>query len=500
MNIKISVYLLILFTLAVALALPRFLPEALASPSCDNRNNNTQAKLQECVTVEGVREHQAVFQAIADANDGTRKSGTSGYDASKDYVVDRMLAAGYNVTVQPFQFNDYFQLGPSTLEQLGPVPMTYIEDTDYNLLTQTDPGDVTGVITNVDLDLGIGNTSTSGCEVGDFAGFPAGNIALIQRGACSFQLKAENAAAAGAIGVIIFNQGNTIDRIGLVNGTLGIGYAGGIPAFFATYDRGVEWAETTGLQMHMIADVFRDEVTTYNVFAETQGGDSGNVVIAGAHLDSIAQGPGIQDNGSGSAAILEVAEQMAKVKPHNKVRFAWWGAEESGLLGSAFYIANLSPEELDSIALYLDFEMIGSPNFVRFIFDGDGSDFGLLGPPGSEAIEAFFEEFYADRDLAFQATAFNGRSDYQSFINVGIPAGGLFTGAEGIKTPEEAAIYGGTAGDQYDPCYHLACDTFDNISLEVLDQNADAAAAAILQYGMNTEAVNGKKGKGNFKP
>jgi len=500
MNIKISVYLLILFTLAVALALPRFLPEALASPSCDNRNNNTQAKLQECVTVEGVREHQAVFQAIADANDGTRKSGTSGYDASKDYVVDRMLAAGYNVTVQPFQFNDYFQLGPSTLEQLGPVPMTYIEDTDYNLLTQTDPGDVTGVITNVDLDLGIGNTSTSGCEVGDFAGFPAGNIALIQRGACSFQLKAENAAAAGAIGVIIFNQGNTIDRIGLINGTLGIGYAGGIPAFFATYDRGVEWAETTGLQMHMIADVFRDEVTTYNVFAETQGGDPGNVVIAGAHLDSIAQGPGIQDNGSGSAAILEVAEQLAKVKPHNKVRFAWWGAEESGLLGSAFYIANLSPEELDSIALYLDFEMIGSPNFVRFIFDGDGSDFGLLGPPGSEAIEAFFEEFYADRDLAFQATAFNGRSDYQSFINVGIPAGGLFTGAEGIKTPEEAAIYGGTAGDQYDPCYHLACDTFDNISLEVLDQNADAAATAILQYGMNTEAVNGKKGKGNFKP
>jgi Zn-dependent M28 family amino/carboxypeptidase len=482
------------------------LPDALASPSCDHRNNNTQDKLQECVTVEGVREHQAVFQAIADANSGVRASGTPGYDASIDYVVDRMLAAGYNVTVQPFQFTSFIVLGSSTLEQTAPGAVIYVEDFDYDLMAQTDPGDATGSVTAVDLALANADwpndpgTSTSGCEAGDFAGFPAGNIALIQRGTCSFQLKAENAAAAGAVGAIIFNQGNSEDRKGLIGGTLGAAYAGGIPVFSATYDRGVEWAGTTGLQMHMIADVFRGQATTYNVFAETLGGDPGNVVMAGAHLDSVNQGPGIQDNGSGSAAILEVAEQMAKVKPHNKVRFAWWGAEELGLLGSSFYIANLSQEEQDSIALYLDFEMIGSPNFVRFIFDGDGSDFGFVGPPGSEAIEAFFEDFYADRNLASKATAFSGRSDYQSFINVGIPAGGLFTGAEGIKTAEEAATYGGTAGDQYDPCYHLACDTFDNISLEVLDQNADAAAAAILQYGMNTEAVNGKPGKGNFKP
>ncbi len=492
-------YIPILFTLALPLTLLQVLPEALASPSCDNRSNNTQAKLQECVTVEGVREHQAVFQAIADANNGIRASGTSGYDVSKDYVVDRMLAAGYNVTVQPFQFNAYIQLGPSTLEQIAPAGVAYVEDLDYNLMAQTDPGDVTGPVTAVDLALIDSSTSTSGCEAGDFAGFPAGDIALIQRGACAFQLKAENAAAAGAVGAIIFNQGNTPDRMGLINGTLGQTYAGGIPVFFATYPRGEEWAGTIGLQMRMIADVFHGQAITYNVFAETLGGNPGNVVIAGAHLDSVNQGPGIQDNGSGSAAILEVAEQMAKVKPQNKVRFAWWGAEEMGLLGSSFYINNLSQEERDSIALYLDFEMIGSPNFVRFIFDGDGSDFGFVGPPGSEAIEAFFEDFYADRDLASKATPFTGRSDYQSFINVGIPAGGLFTGAEGIKTAEEAATYGGTAGEQYDPCYHLACDTFDNVSLEVLDQNADAAAAAILQYGMNTEAVNGNSGNNSCK-
>jgi len=468
--------------------------------SCDNRVNNTTSKLLECVTVEGVREHQAAFQAIADANGGIRTSGTPGYDASVDYVVERMEAAGYEVTVQPFQFNAFIELGPSTLEQIAPGAVTYVEGTDYNLMAQTDAGDVTGAVTAVDLALADPASSTSGCEAGDFAGFPAGNIALVQRGACSFQLKAENAAAAGAVGAIIFNQGNSPDRTGLINGTLGANYAGGIPVFFATFDRGVEWAGTSGLVLHMIADVFRGEATTSNVFAETVAGDPSNVIMAGAHLDSVNEGPGIQDNGSGSAAILEVAEQMARVKPRNKVRFAWWGAEESGLIGSDFYVFGLAEEELDDIALYLNFDMIGSPNYVRFVYDGSGDAFGLAGPPGSAEIESFFESFYLARGLEFEPTEISFRSDYAAFFDSGIPFGGLFTGAEGIKTPDQAAIYGGTAGEQYDPCYHLACDTFDNISLEVLDLNSDAVAASVLQYAMNTQAVNGIKGKGNFKP
>ena len=495
----------VLFAVALlATSLP--LAAATAGPqSCDDRTNNTMEKLLECVDVGGVREHQAALQAIADANGGIRPSGTNGYDESVDYVVGRMEAAGYDVTVQPFQFNAFIQIGPSTLEQTAPGSVSYVEGTDYDLMSQTDAGDATGLVTGVDLALGTAawpndpSTSTSGCDVADFVGFPTGNIALIQRGACSFQLKGENAAAAGAVGAIIFNQGNTPDRMGLINGTLGSGYSGGIPVDFATHPRGQEWAATAGLSMHMIADVIRGERTTFNVLAESTSGDPSNVVMAGAHLDSVNQGPGIQDNGSGSAAILEVAEQMAKVKPRNQVRFAWWAAEESGLVGSNYYVANLTQAQQDDIALYLNFDMVGSPNFVRFVYDGDGSDFGLVGPPGSDAIEAFYEDFYAGEGLASEATAFSGRSDYQAFINVGIPAGGLFTGAEGIKTPEQAATYGGTAGDQYDPCYHLACDTFDNVSLEVLDQNSDAIAASVLQYAMNTESVNGVPGKGNFK-
>ena len=492
----------IIIGLAGLLMLPLLIADAFAAPSCENRNNNTQNKLLECVTVDGVRAHQAAFQAIADENNGIRASGTPGYDASVDYVVQRMVASGYEVTLQPFQFNAFVQLGPSTLEQTAPGTVTYVENTDYNLMSQTDAGDVTAQVTAVDLDLGLGNNSTSGCEAADFAGFPAGHIALIQRGACAFQLKAENAAAAGAVGAIIFNQGNAPARFDLINGTLSANYSGGIPVFFSTYDRGVEWDSTPGLELHMIADVLRGEVTSLNVLAESTAGNDDNVIMVGANLDSIDRGPGIQDNGSGSAAILEVAEQMAKVKPRNKVRFAWWGAKESGLIGSTAYVNGLTPEEQDNIGLYLNFDRIGSPNYVFFIYDGDDSD-GVgagPGPEGSAQIEYLFESYYLQVGQPFKGTDFSGRSDYGPFIAVGIPSGGLFTGSEGIKTDEEASLWGGVAGEQYDPCYHLACDTFDNISLNALDINSDAVAYAVLQYAMNTEAVNGKKGKGNFKP
>lgn len=246
----------------------------------------------------------------------------------------------------------------------------------------------------------------------------------------------------------------------------------------------------------------RDQVlTTRNVFAETAGGDTANVVMAGAHLDSVTTGPGINDNGSGSAAILETAIHMAKTTPRNKVRFAWWSAEESGLVGSNYYVNNLPQAELDKVALYLNFDMVGSPNFVRFVYDGDNSaGGGAVGPEGSAAIEQLFVDYFASQRLASEPTPFNGRSDYGPFIAKGVPAGGLFTGAEGVKTAAQAATYGGVAGAPYDPCYHAACDTYLNNSDTGLDQMSDAIAHSIISYAQNTEAINGQKGKGNFKP
>jgi Zn-dependent M28 family amino/carboxypeptidase len=493
----------ILIVLAMFGAVFAYAPAASAEPAaCANRNNNTHKKLLECVTLEGVREHQAALQAIADANDGTRYSGSPGYDASAAYVAEKMTAAGYNVTVQEFDFDFFQELSPAELEQTAPTPTTYVYGVDFFTMDYSGTGDVTASVQAVDLVLPPGptdNTSTSGCEATDFAGFTAGNIALMQRGTCGFAVKAANAEAAGAVGAIIFNEGQP-GRTALFGGTLG-GIGINIPVVSASFARGEEWANTTGLVMHLTTNTFSETRSTSNVLAESKSGNANNVIMAGAHLDSVPEGPGINDNGSGSAALLEVAEQMAKVKPKNKVRFAWWGAEEAGLVGSTLYVNTLSDADFARITLYLNFDMVGSPNHVFFIYDGDNSD-GVgsgPGPAGSAQIEATFERYFESVDVPYKGTDFNGRSDYQAFILNGIPAGGLFTGAEGEKTAEEAAIWGGDAGEPYDPCYHQACDTFDNNNDEALDVNSDAIAYAVLQYAMNTSDINAHPGKGNFK-
>ncbi|MCP5110686.1 MAG: M20/M25/M40 family metallo-hydrolase [bacterium] len=365
-------------------------------------------------------------------------------------------------------------------------------------------GDVTAVAEGVDLFLppaDAANTSTSGCEASDFDGFTPGNIAIIQRGSCDFLDKALNAQNAGAVGVVIFNEGQP-GRTGAFLSTLQLPLFN-IPVVASSFAVGEELA-AGGVTVRMFVNATSEIRSTSNVIAESPGGRYDRVVVLGAHLDSVPAGPGIQHNGSGSAAILEVGLQMAAlgIEPRNKVRFAWWGAEESGLLGSEFYVGNLSDREIKDIAVNLNCDMIGSPNFVRFVYDGDGSATPLAGPNGSANIEQVFLDYFADQGLATEPTAFDGRSDYGPFIAVGIPAGGLFTGAEGIKTEEQVEIYGGTAGEQYDPCYHLACDTFDNISLEALDQMSDAAAHAVLTFAMTTSSVNGTdkgKGMGKFK-
>lgn len=483
---------IIALLLVVAATLVSAPAAAASANACDTRVNNTFAKLLECMTLDGVREHQAAFQEIATANGGTRASGTPGYEASVQYVVDRLSAAGYNVTLDEFPF---VYVPPAVLQQLVPIVGYY----ETGAFTGTGVGDVTAAVTPVDINLAPPRDPvTSACEAADFAGFPVGTIALVQRGTCSFALKALNAEAAGASGVIIFNQGNTPTREGLIIGTLAPSTVG-IPVVGASFADGVALAEP-GSTARVKVDPPVNMVQ-HNVIAESVDGDPNNVVVAGAHLDSVQRGPGINDNGSGSAALIEVAEQMAKVKPTNKLRFAWWGGEEAGLVGSEAYVAGLSAEEIGRIALYLNFDMIGSPNHVFFVYDGDNSD-GVgapAGPPGSAEIEQTFERYYNSIAAPFKGTDFSGRSDYGPFIVKGIPSGGLFTGAEGIKTTDEAGIWGGTAGQQYDPCYHLACDTFANNNDSALDVNSDAVAYAVLQYAMNTADVNAVKGKGNFQ-
>jgi Zn-dependent M28 family amino/carboxypeptidase len=464
---------------------------------CDNRNNNTFEKLLECVRLEGVRAHQAALQEIADENGGTRADQTPGYTASVDYVVEVMKAAGWDVERVPFTYTT----ADVVLEQLTPTAATF----PANPAVGTGEGDVTAAVVPVDINLTGDRANTSGCEAADFAAFPAGSIALVQRGTCTFAQKALNAEAADASGVVIFNQGDSVgpgDRLGPLFPTLAPSSVD-IPVVGTSFDAGVSLAQV-GSTARLSVDFF--DVESENVIAELRGANENNVVMAGAHLDSVPAGPGIQDNGTGSAALLEIGEQLSKFRPQNTVRFAWWGAEELGLIGSTEWVSNLSQDELDRIALYLNFDMIGSPNYFFGVYDANQSSFpappGVPIPPGSEELERTFELFYTLRGEPYDDSEFSGRSDYQAFILNGIPSSGLFTGAEVRKTEEQAAIWGGTVGDQFDPCYHLACDTYDNISLHALDVNSDAVAFAVLTYAYSTQAVNGVPGKrvpGNFR-
>ena len=291
----------------------------------------------------------------------------------------------------------------------------------------------------------VAGTSNSGCEAADFPAAVAGSIALIQRGTCTFGEKALNAQNAGAVGVIIFNEGQE-GRTDVLGGTLGspdftIPIVDTTFAFGEnTYNRITNLGQT--VVMHLFTSTISETRTTENILADTATGRVDRTVVVGAHLDSVAAGPGINDNGSGSGTILEVAEQFAElgIEPRNRVRFAWWGAEEEGLFGSQFYVDQLSKRDIKNTAVNLNFDMLGSPNFVRFVYDGNGSDTPVKGPTGSANVEKVFLDYFASQGLETEPTAFDGRSDYGPFIAVGIPAGGLFSGAEVHKTAEQVDI------------------------------------------------------------
>ena len=489
---------------AVALAsssilLATTVPTAVAAPAQDP--SEASSHFRDAVTTDGIMEHLEAFQGIADANNDTRASGTDGFDASVDYVVEKLEAAGYDPTVQEFDFIAFAEESPTQLSQTFPDPQDYADGEEYSVMEYSGSGDVTDAdVVAVDTDFSASETSTSGCETEDFADFPEGAIALIQRGTCTFAEKAQNALDAGAAAALIFNRG-TEGNDGVLFGTLGGPIEGGedFPVVGLDYATGVDLGDPEDTRASVFTETTNTPSTSKNVIADTPGGKKSNTVMVGAHLDSVPAGPGINDNGSGSATILEVAEQLAaQGDPVNRVRFAWWGAEEAGLVGSTHYVEDLAANDkqsLNQIAMYLNFDMIGSPNFVRFVYDGDNSlGEGQDGPDGSAQLEQLFTSYFDSQGLASEPTAFDGRSDYGPFLDAGIAAGGLFTGAEDIKTQEQADVYGGTAGEPYDPCYHLACDTIDNVDEPALDEMSDAVAHAVYVLSRSTKTVN-KKGQ-----
>ncbi|MFD0657650.1 M20/M25/M40 family metallo-hydrolase [Thermocatellispora tengchongensis] len=409
--------------------------------------------------------HLVALQRIADASGGNRAAGTAGYDRSAEYVAERLRAAGYQVALQRFAFPYFRETGRPTLTS----------GTEGHLASTVEfsgSGDVRGRALRV---------AEHGCEPGDYRGFRQGQVALVRRGTCEFSVKTRYAQAAGARAVILVNNEAKVPKA-----TLGKPGVARVPVVGVAQKTG---AKLAGDRVRVQVRAESGTRTTYNVIAETPQGRADQVVMLGAHLDSVPVGPGINDNGSGSAALLEVAEKLAAAgQPHNKVRFAWWGAEELGLLGSKHYVSHLGEAARKAIALYLNFDMIASKNYMYGVFDGDDSDrVGAgPGPEGSGAIEKAFRDFYAARGLKSIGADFTGRSDYGPFVEAGIPAGGLFTGAEEPKSKQAAAYFGGAAGVPYDSCYHKACDTIENVSDTALDVNTDAIATVLERYATQT--------------
>jgi len=345
---------------------------------------------------------------------------------------------------------------------------------DFRTFTYSGSGDVQAAIYAVPQD---------GCSSSDFSSFPSGLIAVVARGQCDFSTKVDNAVAAGAIGVVIYNY----ETQGVLSGTLGSGKS--VPVFGVSHELAQGWiASSPTPVLKMVADTEVTTTETQNIIAESPYGSSSSIIVVGSHLDSVPAGPGINDNGSGSASNLEMAlsYNMSNFENPNKVRFVWFGAEELGLLGSEYYVSQLIESgDIKNIACNLNFDMIASPNFMRGIYDGAGAPSDIL--QASIKIQQAFESYFEFEDITYTSTPFTGRSDYGPFIENGVPAGGLFTGAEEIKTMEGRSQFGGLANTAYDPCYHRDCDNIDNINEEALDQMGRAGYYVLLELAKQSD-------------
>ena len=351
----------------------------------------------------------------------------------------------------------------------------------------TPPVGVTGPLVAVPTD------ASPGCNAADYDNLPVnGAVVLVDRGTCPFAQKAGAAAQRGAVAIVVAD--NVVEE--QMGGTLGETTDVKIPVVSVTKSDGALLRTTMGpATVQLSADT--KTIQARNVIAQTKTGSTSDVVMAGAHLDSVPEGPGINDNGSGVAAVLETALQLGSSPGiHNAVRFGFWGAEELGLIGSRKYVESLDIEALKNIALYLNFDMLASPNPGYFTYDGDQSlpadkRGNPVVPEGSAGIERSLAAYLNSAGKTPQDTSFDGRSDYDGFTQAGIPSGGLFSGAENKKSSQEAKLWGGEADQPFDPNYHKSTDTLEHIDRAELGINGGGVAYAIGLYAQDLSGRNG---------
>ncbi len=418
-----------------------------------------------------------------------RALGTKGYEEASEYVEKVLTDLGYEVKRQNFTVPSQ-KFGKIELKVDGETvkaqSLSYTEGTE-------DPITDAAVVLPVDDNYGDNAGGELGCSTDDFDETAKDAIVLVQRGECAFSEKVVNASEKGAAGVIVYNN-----EEGDLNGTLGERFEGSAPAVSvdqATGDslRDKLTAEDADVKASLTLETEFLESETWNILAETKAGDPNNVHMLGAHLDSVPEGPGINDNASGVAGVLTVAKGLANQEREvdNKVRIGIWGAEEVGLVGSTHYVESLSEEELGKITSYLNYDMIGSNNYAVSTLDanGDYRDIpeGVTVPEGSVELEELYTDYFESVDQPYIGAEFSGRSDYQAFMDAGIPVGGVNSGADEVKTEEEAKLFGGEVGKQLDTNYHKITDTLENVNVDSVNAIVASMANATYQLAYTDE-------------
>lgn len=442
--------------------------------------------LRDEIDIDGISADLDELESITNQHGGARPAGSESYLAAADFVAGELRAAGFDVELQTVDLPVFRQTAPSTLEITGTGARAFEDIHDFKAMLFSASGDVTAPVFALGYNPAAapGDAGGLGCNAADWAGVPAGAIVLVQPANCRRHDVVVQAQSAGALAIVTAYPAWTRDTV--LRPTLIDPADIRIPAVGVTAEVGAALndAAAAGAKVHLGVHTSSEDGTSVNVIAETPWGDPAHVVMLGGHLDSVIDGPGMNDNGSGTMTVLSIARALAALHASGggqagpapgqawKVRFAFWTGEEIGLWGSRAYVGGL--DDRGGLEAYLNFDMVGSANGVREVYDGAASS----RPSEGLVISGLFSRALDDAGLAWQSVPLGGSSDHFSFDLAGIPTGGLFSGANEIKTQDQAGLFGGEANAPEDPCYHLACDTADRIDATLLAELAHAAAWA----------------------
>ncbi len=420
---------LVLLMLSLALGVVGT-PSAAAPPRGDGKVGAKE------VRGPALKAHLKALQAIATKHGGSRAAGTGGERASFAYVSRTLKRAGWRVGGQRFGFLYFYERSAPSLSLVG--GRGFQAGADFTTLTYSGSGSVEGRL----------RPAGSGCAASELGDVDRGDVALVNRGGCQFRVKAGHAQAAGASALVVTDS--TTGAATPTGSLLQLGTR--IPAVIVGAATAQALRAAAPARVQLRVDAISERRRSRNLVAETAKPKGGRVVMAGAHVDSVPTSPGVNDNGSGVAALLEVARALGGRTRGARIRLAFWGAEEPGLFGSTHYVGQLGDAARGQIAAYLNLDVLGSPNPKRAVYSG-----------GDAGIESLLRDLVGP--VAVEEDQARGRSDHVPFQAAGIPVGGLFTGA----------------GQPWDPCYHLACDRVSHVNLEVLVQLTRVTGAALTR-------------------